>query len=104
MDSPILDYNFIPEQQVKLFYWSGNSLELSHNLIVEIVKLLWIDSVKWYVVKAHKSILKNTTIEYVDIRENEFPNISMDYAVFMVDPDELEPVYMQLQLVTDNTI
>jgi len=97
----ILDYEFLPGQRARLLYWSGNALDQSHYINVEIVEPMWAYDGKWYIVKGRKSLLENTTLDYQDDLQEHFENINTDYAMFMVDPDELMP---EFESGVDNTI
>lgn len=99
-DEPILDYDFEPHQRARMIYWDQNE---SNYIIVEILESQFINNSKWYLVSATKTILDETTIEYQDIRQENYPNMNENYAVFLVEPDELEPAFRSLQLVVDNS-
>jgi len=95
----ILDFNFKPGQKAKLIYWSGHQLETAHYIIIEVVNSLKISDHKWYTVKIPKTIMSHNNQKKLGVSKENITCTDTDHIFFKVDPDELEPLSSDLDLV-----
>lgn len=98
MIQPICDFDFMPGQTALFCYDCYDN-----KLMVKIIDKTNINGEEWYLVSANKVIVEKLK----EIDENEYftgyykKNIDDNEVIFLVDPDELEPNYRQLTVISE---
>lgn len=100
--SHILDYNFTKDERAQYVYVDDAGEE--KRLVVRIVTWDTFQDGKLYIISAHKEKLGEVGLAVNNALSGYYQaDLAPEHAVAIVDPDELEPAYRQLNFIVDNT-